>query len=523
MGKLEASHHPASLSFERTVSRKKGILAALFAAVIAVHLWSLMRFPLPFVDDAWFASRAWGFILTRRNFGPLDVGVFDRFEGYWTFFPWLPTWFQSLALRLAGVPSLFAVRMVSLFFGLVLLGAVCAIAYRLGGWQLSFWSMLIVSTSWAFSYSAHLARPDIIAAAFGFVALALYLYHHSRRWWMSLLSGLCVALAFEVHPHSAIYGLALVGLYFVRWRWSLFRQRAFWCFVAGVGVGLVFYAVLYIFPSPNTFFALNRLAFAPTHTPPLLTFDLSVLAQSVEDMGRLLLPMYHVLIPVVVGAVFILCRQRSESARTLVTLIGVLLAASILLIRNKGHYYAILFTPAIDLVVASLACEVGRHPWHGSPVDYISRIVVWGGCLAGVLLNLTLLRYNFVRIYQTVQSRINQVVRPGESIMAPQTYWFGLYDHTYYSWEELVYYRRYAPGSTVEDALREFRPDVMIIDESWDCFISDQPGDSPYLQHLRLSRTEMETFLERQADLVVEFDGAAYGQVRVYRIAWEGE
>lgn len=499
------------------------LLVALFIAVIIVHLWSLMRFPLPFVDEAWFASRAWGFIHTHRNFGTLDSGVFDRFEGYWTFFPWLPTWFQSLALRLTGVPRLFPVRMVSLFFGLVLLGAVYAIAHRLGGWRLGFLGVLLVSTSWAFSYSAHLARPDIIAAALGFIALALYVNNCSLRRWMCSLSGLCVGLAFEVHPHSAIYGLALAALFFVRWRRSLFRQHAFWYFLGGVGVGLVFYAALHILPYPQTYFALTRLAFGPTHTPPLLTLDLGTIIKSGEDMGRLLIPTYHVLAPLFVGAIIVLCKQRSQDARILVVLNGFLIAGGVLLIRNKAPYYAILFTPAIDLLIASLVLKVSRQPWRGSPANYISRVLVWGGCLAGIALNLSLLRYDYRGVYQAVQKRIDEAVQPGESIMGPQTYWFGLYEHSYYSWEGLVYYRRYAPGSTVDDALREFHPDILIMDTDWGSNVLDQPGDSPYSRHLWLPRQEMEAFLDRWADLVVEFDGAAYGQVRVYRIAWEGK
>ena len=223
-------------------------LIVLFVAIAGLHTWSLMRFPTPFVDEAWLASRAWGFMQTGRAFGPLDAGVFDRFEGYWTFFPWLSTVIQSLALRFSPAPSLLAVRVVSLLFGGVLLGAVYSIANSLGGRKYGLLSVGLVSLSWPFFYSAHLARTDVIAAALGFMGIAFYFSNRSSRWWMGLLSGLCVALAFEVHPHSAIYGPVLVGLYFLHWRWSMFRQAHFWGFVVGVVIGLAFYAGLHILP-----------------------------------------------------------------------------------------------------------------------------------------------------------------------------------------------------------------------------------------------------------------------------------
>ena len=98
-------------------------VVAMFVVISAFHLWSLMRIPPPFVDEAWNAARVWGLIRTGRPFGQLDAGVFDRYEGYWTFFPWLAVWVQSLSVRIAGAPTLFAVRVVSLVFGLVLLAA----------------------------------------------------------------------------------------------------------------------------------------------------------------------------------------------------------------------------------------------------------------------------------------------------------------------------------------------------------------------------------------------------------------
>ncbi|MBI5830421.1 MAG: hypothetical protein HZB20_12995, partial [Chloroflexi bacterium] len=82
-----------------------------FVAAALLHGWSLRRYPVLFVDEAWFASRAWEFIHTGRAFGSLDAGVIDRFEGYWTFFPWLPTVIQSAVLRFAAAPTLLSVRL----------------------------------------------------------------------------------------------------------------------------------------------------------------------------------------------------------------------------------------------------------------------------------------------------------------------------------------------------------------------------------------------------------------------------
>jgi hypothetical protein len=122
-----------------------------------------------------------------------------------------------------------------------------------------------------------------------------------------------------------------------------------------------------------------------------------------------------------------------------------------------------------------------------------------------------------------MQNRIKQTVRPEDTIMGPQTYWFGLYDHDYYSWEQLVYYRRYLPDSTLEDALREFRPDILIIDQGMEYYISDTVLKSTHSEARRLPRTEMESFLSRYAELIAVLGEDDDHKVQVYRIEWPME
>src|SRR5262245_14813571 len=119
-------------------------------------------------------------------------------------------------------------RSVSLAAGLVLLGAVYAIGHSLGGWRLGLLSVAAVAASRAFVYSAHLARFDVIAAALGFVGVALHFNNRAERAWVSLLSGLSVALAVEAHAHAAIFAPALGMLYLVEHPLGFFRRRHFW-------------------------------------------------------------------------------------------------------------------------------------------------------------------------------------------------------------------------------------------------------------------------------------------------------
>src|SRR5437762_1346400 len=76
-----------------------------------------------------------------------------------------------------------------LLFGLALLAIVYRIGRLLYGPRVGLFAALLLAVSGSFLYSAHMARHDVIVAAFGYGAVALYLSNASgddRRWVLSL-------------------------------------------------------------------------------------------------------------------------------------------------------------------------------------------------------------------------------------------------------------------------------------------------------------------------------------------------
>lgn len=510
------------LEKSRTLYRGRpwvGILL-VFIVILIFHGWSLMRFPQPFVDEAWAANRAWSFLQTGRVFGTLDSDFMTEFPGYWTYFPLLSVLAQAGVLQFLAVPSLLAVRLVSFFWGLVLLGCIYWIARRLLGQRHAVVSLLLVAFSWPFCISAHWARADIMAAALGYGAIALYLAPKTPRFWTSLIAGLMVGLAFEAHPNAAIFGPALVALSWATHGWGVWKRRDFWGIVAGGALGIVFYAALHILRYPATYFTFQRLFFSATHTPPLLTLDPGVILEAFRNMAISMFLEVYPLSPLVVLGIFSLWRSPSVESRQLIAAVLSLALGYTLWVRNKMPYYPIVLTPIFDVAVAGVVLDEISRPWRRQVGFYARRILVWGLVLASLVRVCVAVQYPYDQDYQNVQQRINAVIAPGESIIGPQTYWFGLYEHDYDSWEELVYYRRYRPEATVADAFAYLRPDVLILDGLSESFIRDDDGETLYSQYLRLPRRELSAFLQEHGQLVREFDGGCYGWVRVYRLYW---
>ena len=311
----------------------------LLVLILVINLVTLMRFPGPNGDEAWMSSRALEIIESGNSFGELDRGVLDKYAGYENFNPWLSSAIQSIGIRIFGTPSLFAIRFISLIAGFILLIAVFWIGNALDGKMLGFLSVAFTAFSWTFLLSSHLGRPDIIAAAFGYSSLALYLNNHHSKIWVSSLIGILAVLAFEVHPNGIIYCLTIGTLFFFRYKWDTQKKPDFWGFVAGSVIGIIIYFILHIFPNPRTYFKLSQLVFSSTHIPPLFSLNLSVILNGFGDMVIMII----LLCPqILIGILFVnrFRKNRRPYITTLVVINLLLLLGFLLLVRNKffPHY-----------------------------------------------------------------------------------------------------------------------------------------------------------------------------------------
>ena len=492
----------------------EAIAGAVILALVFLHVWSLMRFPRPFVDEAWFANRAWSLLRHGDTIGSLDVGVVDRFPGARLFFPLLPVIVQAAALSFVHEPSLLALRVVSLVAGAGLTFAIWSIARSAYDRAAALGSIVILALSEPFFYSSHLARYDVIAAALAFGGIALYLRSGRNRVLTAGLGGLFAGVAMEFHPFAVVIAVALPVLAIEEFGWRVHHHPVSRTLALGLLAGSAVYPGIHVFPNPRTYLAISRLLYGPTHVPfanPIGTL--------ITDSLGLTFAMFKFAFPVLVWAVISMAVSPERRDRRVALLAISVFGAFTVIVRNKLLYYAILFSPALVLCLAiALRQAIGKWRSYG-PVALVTvstalALVSYQTCLVGI----GILTYDSRTAFQDVQRRIATTIRPGESIMGPQTYWFGLSDHRYYSWEQLIYLQRLHPGISAVQALEMMQPDVFIRDRDVDQFVRDQPGDTLYERLLRLPKAEMETWLAQHSTLVADFDAEIYGRVRVYRL-----
>ena len=488
--------------------------------IAALHIWSLMRYPEVHVDEAWLTSRAWAFIQTGHQFGPLDSGLENNFKDYWIVNQWLITVLQAGVLKLSSAPSLFLVRFLSLMFGFGLLGINFIIGKKLGGQSLAVVSTLFLALSRAFFYTAHLARYEIFAVFFAYAAIAVVICDSRHRFWTGILAGILTGLAVETHLNSLIFIPALGVIYLVDDGWRFLRKQGIWGLTVGLMIGAGYYMMLHIFPNPNTFSTANSLVFGKAYIPPLLTLNLDKILSGFSDAGMLLLVGVYTMVALGLIQILAIIQKHDRLKINMLLINGILFLGAALVMPKKSAQYTILLTPAFLWLVADFCIDYFKQPWQRKIWNYASRVFVLGCIVGSFAFSLKEIIPDNYKKYQDTQAKVNAIIMDQDTVMGNQWYWFGLYTHRYYSWELLFLYPRVYPEKTLADAFNYYRPDVLIIDQQLNTLISDTVPPNSFWYSYHLPKSELDDYLARHALLSEVIKTELYGDIRIYRFTW---
>jgi hypothetical protein len=507
------------------------ILAGLTLVIIGLYAISLRFLHSPFMDEPIMASRAWGWLQTGLNFGPLDAGVMEKkFDGYWTFHPLIPTWIHALFIQIFGL-DLASVRLASLVCGIILSIAVFSLSYQLSSsYRAALIAVLLLVSSYSFALSARVARYDVIVAMFGFAAISVF-WAGSKRgsFGLSLLSGVLLGLAFETHMNGAVYGPVLASLIFSRWGMRFYKERAFWGFTAGCFAILFSYLYVHVIRYPDTYFGMGR-AFAGTHYPPLIQGTALALINAFVEMGTFILMMTQLSAIAIIIAAIMLWRRRESAIPLLMAFVG--LISFTLLIKAKNFYYFILIAPFLYIVLAE---------WLERCVCSLRSLSSFGKFSTALGVALLVINTAVVLITtfghsassrstddaKLVAQRIEKHLPARGSLIGMQVYWFDLYRYKYISWQQILAYRWYEPKSTFDDAMTALKPDVFVIDDHLRDYIFADTIDSPtsgferYRWERRLMKSDVDAFLGHRAKLVDKIQTDGLGMVEIYKIDWD--
>ncbi|MCX6645676.1 MAG: glycosyltransferase family 39 protein [bacterium] len=197
------------------------IIIAIVIVFIAVS-WLTIDTKQPWHDEAWFACPAYNLVYH----GNMGTTIKETAGSQWTRIDkhtyWLPPLHflaQALWYKIFGF-SLFSMRFLSVFFGLIALVSIFSMVTSLSGNRSAgILAMGLTSVDFIFINSAADGRMDMMCTALAFASFASYLSLRKKNLSLAILTGhTLVVLSGLTHPNGilALFGMVFLNLYLDR-------------------------------------------------------------------------------------------------------------------------------------------------------------------------------------------------------------------------------------------------------------------------------------------------------------------
>ncbi len=501
-------------------------VTTVFVCLAFWHIFTLERFPSPFVDDVLTASRVHGYIFTGRAVGPIDGLPISTIEGFWHAYSFLPIVLYSLPFLFGSHLDLFLLRSISLLFGFVVLVAYYRIGKHYGGELLGLITLILVGLSPAFFHAAHLARADIIGIALALCGVVLHLENFKKRALQSFLSGLIIGLAFEFHARSCLYALVIGLLFLQEYQFRTLIKKQFWAFIFGGASGLILYFILHVVPDIEAFKKTTAILFSE-RTPPLFTFNFDIISHAFVEsywLTKSLYPWSHY-IAIIAFVYFLIFGTRQK--RSLALFSFFMFLSGTLIVDSKTYFKAIAYTSANDLLLAGFLHELFQLRIKTMSIWSLAMIGIVIGVYGGenIRANATMVRgVPCIKDFEEAGNFLRARIPKNALIMGEETHWFHFQNERYLTWKALRVYQRYSGEKSLAKGFFYFQPEYFISDSQMSVFLADKPTGDPFTDHLRISPKELTSFLEANAKLEDTFMSRCYGDIKVYRFSsWDKE
>ena len=487
------------------------------------HLETLATFPSPFPGEAVSAARAQAFVSEGVRYGEPDRYVLESIGGTSKSYPILGTLVYSLAAEKGEFIELYKLRRISLVFGVVLLGACCLIGQVLGGPLFGLLFLFAIGTSINFSVPAHLAQVDIVAAAFGFIAIFIYLFNKESKPSLALLSGIFLAVGCEFQCRAGLLLPVIGALYLCDHGLKTFKNLSFWAFIVGLSSIVPLYFMLHYSPADPGNAPASTGVFNSTLSQ-ILKGDARVYLRSISDLHHHLQSTlnsdYYLKL---VALLYCVVYFRGNNRKVLwMALAGFFSAAPF--VQPKTTATLIYVTPLFDLlltwVIYKLFIDAEKLP---DLLSKAGRIILIAVFFSTTLFSAKITWQSFKECPEelsTTQRAILAQYTPGDVILGDDLYWFGFQDASFVPWRAVKVFLATHPKQNISDALEYFAPRLVVTDGTSNLFLSDSPFADPFAESQRLPRTELLDALETHSIESFKTNTRCFSEVRVHKLEW---
>ena len=357
------------------------VFASALIVLVYLGLGLLNAFTRPpWCDEGWFGNPACnlayqGFMGTTvlapasSTWKSVKLTGIDR-HAYWVM-P-LHLLFNAAGFRVFGF-SILSMRLLSLLWGLLALGAWGAILWKLTGQPLlTLGSLALIAVDYHFLLQASDGRMDVMTVALGWSGVAAYLWLRERSLPLAVaVSQSLAAMAFFTHPNGVMLVLILAGTTV-----CLDRRRVR---IATLAIAAIPYLAigagwaLYIAQSPADFMAQflgNAAGRGPTITAPLAALRMEISHRYMDNYGLAAWSSLSGRLNAIPLAIFLAGAAICQLAREIRRHTGyrLLLAWTLFVVffltemeGLKTHFYLIYLTPLYSILLAAAAAWAWRR------------------------------------------------------------------------------------------------------------------------------------------------------------------
>lgn len=507
-------------------SKNKFKIAAILLLIIYIAASGsfLLKYPVVNVDEASISSVAWNYHQEGNFASAITEGVFGQNAD-----------FHHLTQRLLLIPmrffgmGLFSIRILSLIFGIILLFLTYFLAKELYDKRTGFLTAAILALTQMFIFVSHEARPDIYAVAFFYAAIYFFIKGRKNTRYSPILMlscGLAASLIISLHANGLIVILSVAGLFIFEFKHLFFKKTAFWYYVAGLGLGVIYYSLDNIYPNPRNYFEIARYFAMVDHRLPILN-PFSAIRLEVQRYTTYFTGV-RIIESVLFSAslLFALLRRKKSDWIILYLIISLVLGFT-LLVSNKLSYYLIYLYPLLAILLARMLNDLIFQDGNRN------KLKVMAGIALSVFIA-TYFSYNFLYIFQGYKnydyygsiSKIQQKIPSKAKILALPNYWIGLNKNPFVS-SYVLTWMNYFYNRSLTDSLSRIKPDYIIVDESQKSYLVDKnyfPKKGSINIHTplyNLPKKEFCDLLAKRAKLIYKFNDRYAGEIDIYRFDWK--
>jgi hypothetical protein len=507
---------------QRTLSlnRIDKTLAIILLIYLCFSFFMIKKFPRVWIDTAWCSIAPYTLATEGKLANPLLKGKFEGLTEH------LLTPQVAHKVLLAGVYEIFGFglvqsRALSIFAGFCLIVATFCFARKYYDVTTAALAAILLATDNVFFVTARSIREDILVAFFAMTGFFLFIHAlHNGSLKFHALSGAFIGVSLYTHPNSFLVLIAIVILYFARYRLSVILAKEFWVFSLFCLVGFLPYALYVIREDSGNNFS-HFLSQVGRNTEYIKRDFLKDFLNEYRRYDNYIYFPNRLLIFLVQAGVLI---YAFLSKRKVDRYILALIVTFVLLLPfwnpgNTTSRYFIVFIPALCILVSASFLDFFRsiNTSAVSALKFQSKLKY---TMMGLLFALFLVNQTAGDIYilwkhrdndfNRFISQIRSTIPENTRIWGSLTFWMGLHTYPYLS-----------QISPYEEVLR-FRPEYAILydSETWGDVSATVGRKANTAQAWAEIRTKMEKLCEQRGTAIKQIHNKFYGDIVIYRINW---